>query len=442
MTQTSRRPRKAPSTGLAGWVLTFALAGAAIPAQGAGGADLSRLVVAGDSLSAGYQNSQLLESGQKAGYANLVATQAGVDLHLPLVLAPGFPQVSFTPGPFVTIVGIDPLLSPWLIDRQTHDLAVPGYTLQAFVGLPAPCFPTSFAPPATLQAPFPIEFMASQILNPGCRSTGATQLALAAGLKPSTAIMWIGSNDVLFPLLFGVSPTKTADFAGMYLLAISTMAHSSKKLVVATIPDVTLLPYLTSVPDLVAILSQGPPLPVSPSDVPALIGLQPGDKITPYAFPLITTALSTQTPLPEVMADPTSPTGFVPVVVRSKQLSAIRQAVLAYNAIIYTGALLTGATVVDINSLVNKLAANGVMVNGQPLTTAFMGGLFSLDGVHPTNIGYAVIANEFIKTMNRRLNTQIPPVSLEQVAAAQGGATTQLHVSSAMADLLRGTFAH
>ena len=441
MVHTSRQSRKAPSTGLAVWVLTFALSGAAIPAQGASGADLSRLVIAGDSLSAGYQNSQLLEAGQKAGYANLVATQARVDLHLPLVLTPGFPQVQAIPGTFVTITGIDPLVAPWIIDRQTQDLAVPGYTLQAFVGLPAPCFPTSFMPPATLQAPFPIEFMASQILNPGCRATGATQLALAAGLKPSTAIMWIGSNDVLFPLLFGISPTKTADFAGMYLLAISTMAHSSKKLVVATIPDVTLLPYLTSVPDLAAILGL-------PPGVPAALGLQPGDKVTPYAFPLIAAALVDPQPLPEVMPDPTSPTGFVPVVVRAKQLSAIRQAVLTYNAVIYTGALLTGATVVDINSLVNQLAANGVMINGHPLTTAFMGGLFSLDGVHPTNTGYALIANEFIKTMNRRLNTQIPPVSVEQVAATDpllappAAATTQLHVSGAMADSLRGAFAH
>src|ERR1035437_1877130 len=52
---------------------------------------------------------------------------------------------------------------------------------------------------------------------------------------------------------------------------------------------------------------------------------------------------------------------------------------------------------------------------GQRLTTGFMGGLFSLDGIHPTNTGYAIIANEFIKTMNRSLLAGIPPVSVEQV---------------------------
>ena len=74
------------------------------------------------------------------------------------------------------------------------------------------------------------------------------------------------------------------------------------------------------------------------------------------------------------------------------------------------------ATLVDIYSLINDLAANGVVVGGQKLTTDFMGGLFSLDGVHPTNTGYAIIANEFIKTMNRSLHTGIPPVSVEQVS--------------------------
>ena len=75
-----------------------------------------------------------------------------------------------------------------------------------------------------------------------------------------------------------------------------------------------------------------------------------------------------------------------------------------------------GATLVDIYSLINDLAANGVVVGGQKLTTDFMGGLFSLDGVHPTNTGYAIIANEFIKTMNRSLRAGIPPVSVERVS--------------------------
>ena len=54
-------------------------------------ADFSKFVVAGDSLSAGYQNSQLIKSGQEHGYANVIATQAGVSLNLPLLPSPGYP---------------------------------------------------------------------------------------------------------------------------------------------------------------------------------------------------------------------------------------------------------------------------------------------------------------------------------------------------------------
>jgi hypothetical protein len=423
------------------WVLV-------LPAQ-AGSANLSNLVVAGDSLSAGYQNSHLIERGQRAGFANVLATQAGLDLRLPLVAGEwGFPQVIQVPGPLpnltsVQIVGVDPTAAPFIQSPYgpTRDVAVPGFTLQAFVGLQVPC-----NPPLAIDPLYPINWMASQIVNPKCDATGITQLAAAAARRPSTAIMWIGSNDVLFPILFGGDPTKPADFAKMYALAISTMARSSGKLVVATIPDVTLLPYLTSIPALVAILGQqDPPLPVPPELVPGLLGLQPGDKITPYAFPLIQQALANHQPLPATIPDPTSPTGSVPVVIRAKRLTAIRQAVITYNAVIWSAALLSGSTVVDIYSLVNNLSANGVTANGTHLTTNFGGGLFSFDGVHPSDTGYAIIANKFISTMNSRLGTHIPSVSIDAVAANDPFVPQSVapsYVSAGMAASLRSLFAH
>ena len=94
----------------------------------------------------------------------------------------------------------------------------------------------------------------------------------------------------------------------------------------------------------------------------------------------------------------------------------IRARVSAYNVVIANEAAANDATVVDIYSLVNGLAAHGAVVGGRKLTTGFMGGFFSLDGVHPTNTGYAIIANEFIKTMNQSLGTNISLVSVEQVS--------------------------
>jgi hypothetical protein len=103
--------------------------------------------------------------------------------------------------------------------------------------------------------------------------------------------------------------------------------------------------------------------------------------------------------------------------VRTAALIAQTQAaVTQFNKIIATDAKLLGAGLVDINSLFATLSANGIMVGGRRLTTGFLGGLFSLDGIHPTNTGYAILANETIKTMNKQFNMSIPPVSVEQVA--------------------------
>ena len=391
------------------------------PIYGQKKADLSRFVVAGDSLSAGYQNSQLIESGQVHGYANVIATQAGVSLNLPLLPYPGYPQVSAVPPSYAVVTTAYPVARRNY--QQTLDVAVPGFTVAVLVGYPA-CAPV-------LDIPVVVQVMAAEILNPGCPSPFPTELSEAARLAPTTAILWIGSNDALFSLLFGGPPTPTLAFEGAYHLAAGTMAGASGHLVVANIPDVTLTAYLTSVPKLAAILHLDAPT------VEFVFHLAPDDMVTPYAFAAIQAMGTNLTPLPESI-----PQG--PVVIRAGTLATIRAAVLGYNAAIAQEAVANHATLVDIYSLINDLAANGVLVGGQTLTTDFMGGLFSLDGVHPTNTGYAIIANEFIKTMNSFLRTNIPLADVVKVSQhdplifppiVQGASTG--HVDVGMADALR-----
>jgi hypothetical protein len=395
------------------------------PLYGQKKADLSRFVIVGDSLSAGYQNSQLIESGQTHGYANVIATQAGVDLKLPLLPPPGYPQVSAVPPSYAFVVGVTP--QPRLNTYQTLDVAVPGFTVANLVGLPSSC--PSNPPPYPAN---PIQVMAAEILNPSCVNPGPTELAEAVSLKPTTAILWVGSNDVLFSLLFNsTDPTDIGTFYTQHSLATTTLAHASKSLVLANIPDVTRTAYLTSVPDLAAILK----LPVA--TVYAVFGLHLGDMVTPYAFAAIQAMKTSLTPLPD-----SGPQG--PIVIRVGRILQIRATVVAYNIAIAIEAAFSGATLVDIYSLVNNLADHGVVVNGRTLTTDFMGGLFSLDGVHPTNTGYAIIANEFIKTMNSSLRTNIPLADVVKVSQhdplifppiVQGASTG--HVDVGMADALR-----
>jgi len=427
---------------------------------------LGNLVVAGDSLSAGYQDNQLIDciqpggnycfskpNGQRFGYANVIATQAGVNLNLPLIPPPGFPQIIFEGG-YANAVNYTPI--PRESNTQTLDVSVPGYTIEAMVGYNPLCPPD----PSNTQVPYPIQVMALEILNPtdfnavfsgnGCPTTTPTELAEAAGLaaqlNPETSILWIGSNDALFPLLFyGQKPTDPFTFAYLYNIAISTMHQTSKQLIVANIPDVTLTPYLTSVPTLAAELTaEG--IPMTTQQAEAVFGLAAGDKLTPYAFAVIDQMAQAQqfgTLPPFITVSNTD----VPVVIRAAEIQQLRTTIFEYNAAIAIEAALHHATLVDIYSLVNDLAAHGVVADGQKLTTAFKGGLFSLDGVHPSNTGYAIIANKFIQTMNARLGTHIPLANIDAVAANDPfvfGSSTQGHykdhVSSHMADALRGIF--
>jgi len=57
------------------------------------------------------------------------------------------------------------------------------------------------------------------------------------------------------------------------------------------------------------------------------------------------------------------------------------------------------------------------VVAGVPLLLRYNGGLLSLDGVHPSDIGHALIANAFIRTMNATWHMDIPPLSKTQLAS-------------------------
>ncbi len=79
----------------------------------------------------------------------------------------------------------------------------------------------------------------------------------------------------------------------------------------------------------------------------------------------------------------------------------IAAATTAFNSIIQAAASQAGLAFVDANALLNQLA-NGGITSGQFTLTSNLvtGSAFSLDGVHPTARGYALIANEFMKAID------------------------------------------
>ena len=372
-------------------ILSLLLA-AALPAWADRTADLSRLVVVGDSLSAGFQNGSLLDSQQPHGYAALIARQARTPLALPLIAPPGFPPVLklIDPGP-------PPVIEPATGSStgrddptvQATNLAVPGHTV---------------ADARDARPDLPIDSITDLVLGlPGLfGGISRSQVEWAEALRPTTVVLWLGNNDALGAAVAGDASklTSVANFESAYGEVIDRLAATGATLVTANIPDVTAVPFLTPAETVAAQI--GAPLDA----IGPLLGIAAGDFVTPDAFPLIQAILSSTTlgPLPGN------------VVLDAGEVAAIRDAVAGYNAFIEKKAREHHAALVDVHALIDRIHARGLVVGGQRLTTDFLGGLFSLDGVHPTNTGYAVIANEFIRALNRRFDADIAPVSVERIA--------------------------
>lgn len=79
----------------------------------------------------------------------------------------------------------------------------------------------------------------------------------------------------------------------------------------------------------------------------------------------------------------------------------ITTATAAFNQIIAAAASEAGLAFVDVNTLLNQLANGGITSGQFTLTSSLvLGSAFSLDGIHPTSRGYALLANEFMKAID------------------------------------------
>ncbi|MDP5062636.1 MAG: G-D-S-L family lipolytic protein [Maribacter sp.] len=88
------------------------------------------------------------------------------------------------------------------------------------------------------------------------------------------------------------------------------------------------------------------------------------------------------------------------VLIPSEQ-EEIAVATAAFNQIIAATASQAGLALVDANTLLNQLANGGITSGEFTLTSSLVtGSAFSLDGIHPTARGYALLANEFMKAID------------------------------------------
>lgn len=404
-----------------------------------GDANLTRYVAIGNSLTAGYQSSSLFQTAQVFSYPKLIANQAGIDLVQPLISDPGI-------GGQMQIVSLSPFViktaplqggTPLNLNHPAPygNLGIPGIVLEDVMNSTASA--SSFS-----KSPF-IDII--------LRGLG-TQFQQAKSLQPTFVTLWIGNNDVLgFAASGGVKPaepTPTGTFAFLYNQLADSLAATGAKVVVANIPSVTSIPFLTTVGPQMAfaipwglLTSLGAPglfiqkhgQTVNPTSFVDSVGLLTGSVLVPLTGSSYASLLGQSTgkfykdngfPALPAGIDTTQPFGFHPqnpwpdaLILDGDEIATANIAVTAFNDAIFAAATRLGFGLVDINSFFNSIRLNdfagGTTIDGINFKTTYItGGLFSLDGVHPSSQGQGVIANKFIETINSKFNANFKSVDI------------------------------
>ncbi|MGB6986401.1 MAG: hypothetical protein WBD74_10555 [Candidatus Aquilonibacter sp.] len=278
-----------------------------------------------------------------------------------------------------------------------------------------------------------------------------TMLNVATGMSPKVTTVWLGANDLLkFIFSAGTAPTSDTptQMATDLTQIVKSLTAKGSKVLIADLP--TLLPTAGNpVPQFFPqtklsadLQSLGIPAAAAGaivSYVATTYGITTGGYLTETGFLDIVEACGAQPATCTTPAlDPSGPGSGLGAVYLTPAFAAEVQAVNAgYNQAIdgvaqqFATAAPGQVALVKINALFQQASTTGVTLPGLPgpLTLQFGGGLVSWDGLHPSNAGYAVIANDFIATADASaasggLGMTIPALSAVQLS---GIAATDLY---------------
>lgn len=223
----------------------------------AGNADFSKLVVVGNSITSGYMDGALYNRGQQNSYGKIVAGQleqvGGGEFNQPDINAPngffGFAPDGTTPLGRLIIPSGASAPSPIVPGDPIGPFSGDKASLNNF-GVPGVSVTTALLPGYGTLNPYFGRFAS----NPA----SATLMDDAAAAQGTFFLMWLGNNNVLGYATAGASGTvdgplpgdltSVADFTGAFGIALQKMTANGAKGLVANIPNVTDIPYFTTVP--------------------------------------------------------------------------------------------------------------------------------------------------------------------------------------------------
>ena len=438
-----------------------------------GQANFTKFVSIGNSLTSGYRDGALYIDGQNESFPSMMAQQmalaGGGAFKQPLMAdnLGGIPSVGLTNKRILTpALGVEvapgtgtTTLASIFSSGPYQNMGVPG-AKSFHLGLSGY---GSAAGLATGTAnPYFVRFASSAT---------ASVIGDAVAQAPTFFSLWIGNNDVLSyatsggtgvdqtgninPATYGpndiTDPNVVASVINGYVTALTA---GGAKGVIANIPNVTTIPYFTRVP--------AKPIPGAPSTVSQLnagyaaynaglgqakalgylsqaeydqrfikftVGVANGaviaDKdltnLAALGIPsyrqttskdyILLTASAVLTPTAGGGTSVPLADGFV---LTEKETAKVLTATAAYNASIKSIATAKGLAFVDASAKMAELSkSSGIQFDGVKYTATFVtGGTFSLDGVHLTGRGYALIANEFLVVINQKYKSTLPMVNV------------------------------
>ena len=96
----------------------------------------------------------------------------------------------------------------------------------------------------------------------------------------------------------------------------------------------------------------------------------------------------------------------------ASELEAIETARAAFNNKLKSKADAEGFAFVDVAGFLIQVSSSPLFIDGKEYSDEFvLGNIFSLDGIHLTQAGAAIVANKFIEAINREYNASVPPIT-------------------------------
>ena len=461
-----------------------------IAEQSSGEANFSKYIALGNSLTAGFADGSLFRSGQENSFANILATQmqtaGGGEFLTPLMNDDigGFtedpvsfpPRRVFNPGNRAPVF-IDEVPTTNfsnILSGPFNNMGIPG--AKSF-HLAAPGYGNAANIPLGLANPYFVRFASSP--NTSVITDALTQ-------QPTFFTLWIGNNDVLSYATSGgvgvLQPTPTTNdlsmipppggndisdptyFGGIYTGLTNALAATNAKGVLINVPNVSSVPFFTTVPFNAIPLDQATAETANTGFAAYNGGLQlavQGGAITSEEATRRTINFSAgQNAVVIFDEDLTDLTAINPRLLNIRQATAndllilpvssilgtpnennnnlingvsapledqwvltpeeqqlISNATNAYNQIIQnTVSGNSNLALFDANSLLTELASGGISSeNGITISSDFAtGGAFSLDGIHLTPRGNAFIANELIEVINLNFGSTLQQVDTNE----------------------------